>query len=58
MIALVALDIRVIAYIPVPDHVRQLIHLRVPNCPKTHGNKIHGNIDEYPIDRALREMGL
>lgn len=58
LIALVALDIRVIAYIPVPDHVRQLIHLRVPGCHKAHGNKIHGNIDDYPIEKALSEMGL
>ena len=58
LIALVALDVRIIAYIPVPDHVRQLVHLRVPGCSKAHGNKIHGNIDEYSIEKALKEMGL
>ncbi len=53
LLALVALDIRVIAYLPITNGVRQLVHLRVPNCPKTHGNKVHGNIDEFPIEKAL-----
>lgn len=57
LLALVALDIRIVAYIPIKGIVRQLVHLRVPGCSKAHGNKIHGNIDEYPILRALKEIG-
>ena len=56
LLALVALDIGVIAYTPIKDAVRQLMHFRVPGCSKLHGNKIHGNIDEYPIALALKGL--
>ena len=58
MMALVALDIRQVAYMPIGPKVLQNIHLRVPNWPGGHGNKSRGNIDEYPIEKALAEMGL
>lgn len=57
ILALVALDIRAIAYIPIDDRVLVYINLRVPGCSKDHFNKTRGNMDEYPIDRALSEMG-
>lgn len=58
ILALVALDIRQVAYLPIGPKVLQTIHLRVPNWPNGHANKSRGNIDEYPIESALQEMGL
>jgi len=56
LLALVALDIKCIAYLPISDRVLQCINLRIPSCPKNHGNKSRGNMDEYTIDRALSEL--
>ena len=53
LLALVALDIRVVAYIPMGTKVRQTVHLRPPGSSLTHSNKKHDNIDGYSITRAL-----
>lgn len=58
IMALVALDIRQIAYMLIGPKVLQTIHLRVPNWPGGHGNKSRGNINEYPIENVLAEMGI
>lgn len=57
ILALVAIDIRRVAYMPIDDRVLQVIHLRVPTTPVNHGNKSRGNMDEYPFSRALVEFG-
>lgn len=57
ILALVALDCRVVAYIPIDDRVRQTVHLRIPGAAKTHGNRRHGNIDEFPFAAAIAEAG-
>ncbi len=49
MLALVALDIRRIAYLP-PSNFRQTIHIRPPGSP---GAK---QFDDLTFDRALSEM--
>lgn len=53
LLALVALDIRVVAYVPFGTKVRQTIHLRERGSFSQHANKRHDNIDGYPIGRAL-----
>lgn len=53
MLALVALDRRVIAYVPISDRVLQSINLRVPTASKSHGNRRNGNIDEFPFRVAF-----
>lgn len=61
ILALVALDIRAIAYRSITDRVLQTIHLRMPGeYSKFYGakKKRNGSIDSYPINAALKEMGL
>ena len=59
ILALVALDIRVVAYIPISDQVRQIVHLRPPGIgiaivrTRAHVNRC---VDEYPIQSALEEL--
>lgn len=55
ILALVALDIRCIAYLKMSDKVLQCMNFRVPDAPKTHGNKLWGNIDDYPIHDLIKE---
>ncbi len=54
ILALVALDIRVVAYLPIGKRILQTIHLRKPGNLSRHGNRRHENIDEYPIEKAIR----
>lgn len=56
IIALVALDIKCIAYRPVRDVVLQTIHLRPPGSVKGHPSRKLRNIDEYPFSEALRDV--
>lgn len=58
ILALVALDIRCIAYLPITDRVLQSINLRVPENGSNHGNKFRGNVNDLSIEKALSEMGL
>lgn len=53
LVAFVALDIRVIAYMPFAEAVRQVIILRPPGViPAKHAIRT-GNIDQFPFDAAL-----
>lgn len=56
ILALVALDIRIIAYIKISDKVLQAIHLREPKSLKLHANRRYHNIDEYPISALLEKL--
>jgi hypothetical protein len=56
IVALVAIDIRKIAYLVMADKVLQTLFLRIPGDASTHGNKRLNNIDKYPIQRALSEL--
>ena len=56
VLALVAFDIQTIAYMPIKNIVYQVVHLRVPGAPKSHGNKRLNNIDEYPFNVAISEL--
>ena len=58
LLALVALDIRVVAYLPISEKVLQTVHLRVPENASGHGNRGRGNVDEFPVGQALAELGL
>ena len=58
ILALVALDLRHVAYIPITESVLQTIHLRAPNSPKNHKNKSRSNVDEYPFAAALEGIAL
>lgn len=49
LLALVALDIRRIAYLP-PSHTKQTVHIRPP------GAKGGKHFDSYPFNLALREL--
>lgn len=59
ILALVAVDIRAIAYIPIDDRVRQTVHLRPPGVgtaivrTKAFTNK---SVNEYPFADALRQV--
>jgi hypothetical protein len=53
LLALVALDIRVVAYVPMGTRIRQTIHLRAPGAAFWHANKRNDNIDQYSLSRAL-----
>ena len=55
MFALVALDIRVIAYIPAHKIIRQTIQLKPPGAREWKGRKLPG-IDKYPFCSALAEL--
>lgn len=56
VLALVALDIRVVAYVTMGEKVLQTIHLRCPDNASTHANKRNRNIDQYPIADLLRGL--
>ena len=58
MLALVALDIRCIAYLPIDEKVLQTINLRIPENSSLHGNRTRENIDQFTIEKALTSMGL
>ena len=51
LLALVALDIRRIAYLP-PSHTKQTVHIRPPGAP---GGK---HFDNYPFRKAIGELTL
>lgn len=54
LLALVALDVRRIAYMP-PSLNLQTVHIRPPGAP-VRGRAKHGKqFDDYPFERALRE---
>lgn len=53
IIALVALDIRVIAYLPFSESVLQTIHLRPPDYQHHARAERRRNIDQFPIEAAL-----
>lgn len=57
ILALVALDIRTVAYLAIDDRVRQTINLRTPNNNSIHANKRLGNVDQYPIADLLLSFG-
>lgn len=57
LLALVALDIRTVAYIPINDRVLQCINLREPGgIPQKLKRLARRNIDQYPVDSALEEI--
>lgn len=53
LLALVALDIRQIAYLPITDAVRTTICLRAPGHRSGHANKARGDIDQLPFAEAV-----
>ena len=53
VLALVALDIRRIAYMP-PSLLKQTVHLRPPHADPNTGK----HFEQFPFDRALRELGV
>lgn len=53
LLALVATDIKAIAYFRITDKVKQSIHLRPPGTPKSSIQKVLRNIDEYPFAEAV-----
>lgn len=57
LLALVAIDIRQVAYMPLNKNTHQCIFLRPPGViPKKYGGTLIRNIDQYPFDRALEEL--
>ena len=54
ILALVALDIKVIAYIHMNKNVLQCISLRNPANTSKHANRTNGNIDCFPIEKLLK----
>jgi hypothetical protein len=53
LVALVALDIRMIAYLPFDEAIKQTIYLRpVGHQPSANATRLR-NIDGFPFDRAL-----
>ena len=58
LLALVALDIRVVAYLPIGPSVLQTIHLRAPGSGNGHANRSRDEIQQYNLPRALTEIGL
>lgn len=56
MLALVALDLRVIAYMPIDDGVRQNIILRPPGYDPAANASRKENIDGFPFARALARI--
>ncbi len=53
LIALVGMDIRVIAYLPFSRNVLQTIHLRPPGYQHHGRAERKHNIDQFPIEAAL-----
>lgn len=53
IIALVAMDIRVIAYLPFSERVLQTIHLRPPGYQHHARAERRRNVDQFPIEAAL-----
>jgi hypothetical protein len=53
ILALVALDIRIIAYLPFSESVLQTIHLRPPGYQHHARAERRRNIDQFPIEAAL-----
>lgn len=56
LLALVALDIRKVAYLTIGPHVLRSIHLRTADNPSKHGNKSRGCILDYPFEAALCDL--
>ena len=58
IIAFVALDIRVIAYMPMSDGLKQTINLRPPKTiPALHATRKQ-NIDEFTFDQCLADLRM
>jgi hypothetical protein len=53
IIALVAMDIRVIAYLPLSDRVLQTIYLRPPGYRHHARAERRHAIDQFPVEAAL-----
>ena len=58
ILALVALDIRVVAYLPITDRVKQTLHLRPPlsEFNATQVMRTNRRVNEYPIKEALEGL--
>jgi PD-(D/E)XK endonuclease len=56
IIALVAMDIRVIAYLPFSDRVLQTIHLRPPGYQHHPRAERRHAIDQFPVEAALAAL--
>lgn len=58
ILALVAMDIRVVAYMPITDGVMQTVHLGPPGAVQhsKFGRTIHQTIDKYPFSQALEKL--
>lgn len=57
LLALVALDIRTVAYMPIDGSVRQSIHLRCPGLPAArYGGFVRRTIDQYPFSEAMEAL--
>lgn len=53
LLALVATDIKAIAYFRIDKSVKQTIHLRPPGSPTKINQRVLRNIDEYPFEDAI-----
>jgi hypothetical protein len=56
LLALVAMDIKEIAYIPIKTVVTQTVILRPPNTPKSSLQRSLKNIDQYPVSEAIEVL--
>lgn len=56
IIALVAMDIRVIAYLPFSERILQTIHLRPPGYQHHPRAERRRNIDQFPIEAAIAAL--
>jgi hypothetical protein len=53
IVALVAMDIRVIAYLPFSESILQTIHLRPPGHQHRPRAERRRNIDQFPVEAAI-----
>ena len=56
ILALVAMDIRIVAYLPFEHQVLQSIHLRPPWHPGVARTERRHTIDQFPIETALAAL--
>lgn len=58
LLALVALDIKVVAYLRMADKVLQTVHLSPPNSGVKHKSRTRLDFDGYTLERALAEIDM
>jgi hypothetical protein len=53
LVALVAMDVRIVAYLPFKGRILQTIYLRPPGCQGSARTERTRTIDQFPIETAL-----